>query len=84
MPDLPRRIVGRAVAVPDHVGDDGGAMVGNDDDLEAVVESEMGDLRGGSVSGHRNPRSWRSPPRRAAAPPVMTIFRHIGRRRGGR
>ena len=39
-----RRIVGRAVAVPDHVGDDGGAMVGNDDDVEAVAENEMRDL----------------------------------------
>ena len=45
---LARRIVGRAVAVPDHVRDDGRAMVGNDHDLEAVLQREMGDLRGGS------------------------------------
>ena len=44
---LAHRIVRRAVAVPDHMGDDRRAMVGNDDDLEAVFESEMGDLRGG-------------------------------------
>ena len=41
---LARRIVGRAVAVPDHMGDDGGAMIGNDDDVEAVGEGEMRDL----------------------------------------
>ncbi len=41
MPDLPERIVGRAVAVPHHVGDDGRAMVGNDDHLQAVAEAEI-------------------------------------------
>ena len=49
---LAERIVGRAVAVPDHVGDDRRAMVGDDHDLEAVLEGEMGDLRGGGVNGH--------------------------------
>ena len=47
MPDLPERIVGGAVAVPDHMGDDRRAMVGNDDDLEAVLKREMRDLRRG-------------------------------------
>ena len=53
---LARRIVGRAVAVPDHMGDDGGAMVGNDDDVEAVVENEMRDL-GRWLNMRRHPRS---------------------------
>ena len=48
---LARRIVGRAVTVPDHVGDDGGAMVGNDHDLEAVLKGEMGDMRRGGERG---------------------------------
>ena len=37
---LAERIVRRAVAVPDHVGDDRHAAIGDDDDLEAVVEGE--------------------------------------------
>ena len=41
---LAERIVGRAVAVPDHVGDDRRAVIGNDDDVEAVVEREGADL----------------------------------------
>ena len=45
---LAGRIVGGAVAVPDHVGDDRRAMVGDDHDLEAVLQREMGDLRGGA------------------------------------
>ena len=45
---LARRIVGGAVAIPDHMRDDRRAVVGNDDDLEAVFQSEMGDLRSGS------------------------------------
>ena len=43
---LARRIVGRTVAVPDHVGDDRGAMVGNDDHRHAVVELALYDFEG--------------------------------------
>ncbi len=39
-------IVGRAVAVPDHVGDDGRAAVGDDDDVEAVGEPRLRRWRG--------------------------------------
>ena len=59
---LARRIVGRAVAVPDHVGDDGGPSVWDNEDLEAVLKSEMGDLQRGDMSGHGNPKVWTSPP----------------------
>ena len=53
---LARRIVGRAVAVPDHMGDDGSAMIGNHDDVEAVGKSEMRDLgRRLNMRRHRNP-----------------------------
>ena len=51
MPDLPNGIVGRAVAIPDHMGDDGGAMVGDDDDVEAVGEPR---LRDGGAGGGRH------------------------------
>ena len=37
---LALRLIGRAYLVPHHVGDDGRAMVGNDDDLHAVAELE--------------------------------------------
>ena len=51
-----RRIVGRAVAVPDHVGDDGRAMIGNDHDVEAVGQGEIHDMRRGrSGRRHRGP-----------------------------
>ncbi len=56
MPDFPTRIVGRAVAIPDHVGDHGGAMVRDDHDLEAVCQGVMGNLRGGGLDGHRDPK----------------------------
>ena len=59
---LARRIVGRAVAIPDHMGDDRRAMVGNDDDVEAVGEGEMRDLGGAedmkTTSG--SDRNWRA------------------------
>ena len=58
---LAQRIVGRAVAVPDHVGHDRGAMIGNDDDVEAVRKSETRHLgRGGSRRRHRGPINFRS------------------------
>ena len=38
-PRFARRIVGRAVAIPDHMRDHGRAMVGNDHHLEAVVQA---------------------------------------------
>ena len=40
-----RRLVGGADPVPDHVRDDGCAMVGNDHDLHAVLELELGGAR---------------------------------------
>ena len=36
-----RRIIRRAIAIPDHMGDNGGAQVRNDHNLKAVVEVEM-------------------------------------------
>ena len=62
---LADRIVGRAVAIPDHVGDDRGAMVGDDHDLEAVGQGEMGDLGGGgwaviAIRRFRGGRPWGS------------------------
>ena len=39
-------IVGRAVAIPDHVGDDGRPAIGDDDDLKAVVEFLADDAGG--------------------------------------
>jgi hypothetical protein len=46
---LALRIVGRAVAVPDHVGDHRGAMIGNDDHGQAVVEPEVDDAACGGA-----------------------------------
>ena len=42
MPDLPGGSSAAPTRVPDHVGDDRSAMVGDDDDLEAVGEGEGG------------------------------------------
>ena len=42
---LAHGIVGRAVAVPHHMRDHRRAMIGNDDDVEPVVEGEMRNLR---------------------------------------
>ena len=53
---LADRIVGRAVAVPDHVRDDGHAAVGHDHHLESVVEIEgrhLGPASVGSPEGRR-------------------------------
>ena len=41
---LARGIVGGAVAIPHHMGDDRGAVVGNDDHRHAVVELALDDL----------------------------------------
>ncbi len=38
-----RRIVGRAVAIPDHMGDDRRAMIRDHHDVHAVVELRLGD-----------------------------------------
>ena len=46
-PGLAGLLVRRPDLVPDHVGHDRRAVVGNDDDLEPVVESEMGDVGAG-------------------------------------
>ena len=60
---LARRIVGGAVSVPDHMGDDRRAVVRNDHNLEAVLQGKMGDLRrGGNMRRHRNPEIWRDRP----------------------
>jgi hypothetical protein len=42
---LARRLIGGADLVPDHVGHDRRATIGNDHDLEPVREGEVGDLR---------------------------------------
>ncbi len=42
MPDLPGRLVGRADAVPEHVGDDRRAPVRHHDDLQAVGKRRTG------------------------------------------
>ena len=41
---LAHRLIGGAHLVIDHVGDDRGAMIGNDDDLHAVGEREGGNI----------------------------------------
>ena len=46
-PRLAGRLVGGADAIPDHVGDDRRAAIGNHHDFEAVGESEMGDFGAG-------------------------------------
>ncbi len=38
-------LIGAADLVPQHVRDDRGAPVRDDDDLKAIVEREMGDVR---------------------------------------
>ena len=48
-----RRLVGGADLVPDHVGDDRRAVVGNDDQLEPVRQREVGDLGAGRLGGER-------------------------------
>src|SRR5262249_25753717 len=52
----PRRLVGSADLVPDHLGYDGSAMVGDDQDLEAVPKGEFDDTGGGTgaVNSDRN------------------------------
>ena len=57
---LALRIVGRAVAIPHHVGDHRRAVVGNDDHGQAVVEPEIDDA---AVGGRAPPpvrrrRGW--------------------------
>jgi hypothetical protein len=49
------RIVSRAVAVPDHMGDDRRAMIGNDHDVEAVGQGEIRDQRRRGVRRHCGP-----------------------------
>ena len=57
---FPRRLVGGADLVPDHLGDDGRAPVGNDHDLKAVAEGECrrplpcGLLRAGALGYERS------------------------------
>ena len=51
MPETSALLVGGSDPVPHHVGDDGGAVVGNDHDIHAVGQLELGgaDARIGSV-----------------------------------
>jgi hypothetical protein len=48
-----RRLVGGADLVPDHVGDNRRAVIGNDDQLQSVREREVGDLGAGLLSAER-------------------------------
>ena len=41
MPEEPARLVGGADLVPDHLGHDRGAMVGDDQHLQAVAKREL-------------------------------------------
>ena len=58
-PRLARGLVGRADLVPEHVGDDRRAVIGNDHDLEAVREREMGDLWAAGGRGSSDHRARR-------------------------
>ena len=51
---LAERIIRRAIAIPDHVGHDGHAVIGDHHHFEAVVERER---------GHLGPAAFRSPER---------------------
>ena len=54
-----RRLVGGADPIPDHVGDDRRAVVGDDHDFEAVGEREMRDIgaAGGLAAGSARERA---------------------------
>ena len=56
---LAERIIGRAVAIPDHVGDDGSPVIGDHHHVEAVVEGEGRHLRSARLG---------TPERRGLAP----------------
>ena len=74
-------VVGRAVAVPHHVSDDGSAMIGNDHDVEAVGQGEIHDVRRGRRGRrHRGPiETDEVPPERPPSGAIVTISRHINR-----
>ena len=55
-----RRLVGGADLVPDHVGDDRRAMIGDHDDFKAVVELEIGDRRR-RLRRRDGSKRWRAP-----------------------
>ena len=65
-PRLARRLVGGADFVPDHVGDDRRAVVGNDDEFQTVRQREVGDI-GGRLVGGEHGRSESRREQRAAA-----------------
>jgi hypothetical protein len=65
------RFVGGANPVPDHVGDDGRAVVGDDDDFEPVSEREMGDVGPGRRRGRRQPCERQSGGRKNETSQVM-------------
>ena len=88
---LALRVVGRAVAVPDHVGDHRRPAVGNDDDGQAVVEPEvddaacggargrrLGDVETGLGGGKRHRDPGRQERRTAGGGPFSSGNRHIG------
>ncbi len=55
---MARRIVHPADLVPDHLGDDGRAMIGDHHDLHTVGQRELGDgLGGGSGGGRKTEKS---------------------------
>ena len=54
-----RRLVGGADFVPDHVGDDRRAMIGDHDDFKPVRQGEIGNVR---------PGGWRARAQAKAAP----------------
>ena len=72
MPDLPDRIVGRAIAIPDHMRHDGRPVVLDDDDLETVGELCMRDRRtGGFAVRVRRGVQKDAVPRRKISPKVI-------------
>ena len=58
---LALRLIGRAHPIPDHVGDDGRPMIGNDHDLQAISESEgLGQRLGGGKRSRQNGKQAQS------------------------
>ena len=53
---LAERIIRRTVAIPDHMGDDWRAMVGDHHDFHTVGKLEMSDVRTGGMAGGRGLR----------------------------
>ena len=73
-PRLARRFVGGSDPVPDHVGDDRRAVVGDDHDFEAVVQGEIGNGAGAGGLGKASGRQRRG---RGEHGPEDQSFRHV-------